>query len=321
MKIQTSVTRLLGIDLPILQAGMSWASSNAALPLAVSEAGGLGVIGAGPMRIAALAEAIDSVRAGTSKPFAVNVPLYREGSEEILDLVAERRVPVLVASQGSPKKYLARFHAQGTICLHVVATEEHAQKAAAAGVDAVIVVGGEAGGHPPPELVSTLVNLRAVVRALNGAVPIIAAGGFVDGAGLAAALSLGAGAVSFGTRFMATEESNLHPAYKQSLLDASTRDTRAVGRDLGMIRALRNTFTDRMMDAELTGLSLEERKTLFATGSLRMAALDGDVANGKVEAGQSVGLIEDLLPAGDLVRRIAEEYAAARAGLPPAEQN
>jgi len=308
MRIETAMTRLLGIDLPILQAGMSWASSCAALPLAVSRAGGLGVIGAGPMRRDDLARVIDEVRAGMDRPFGVNLPLYRPGADEVMDLLLDRRIPVLIASQGGPRRYLDRFKAAGTVCLHVVAGEDHARKAAEAGVDGLVVVGGEAGGHPPAELVSTLVVVRAVVRALGDRVPVAASGGFVDGAGLAAALALGAGAANFGTRFMATPEAGLHGAYKQAVLDAGIGDTRTVGRGLGMIRALANPFAERMLALEASGAGLEERKAAFGAGSLKMAALDGDMAEGKVEAGQSAGLVDDLVPAGELVRRIAQEY-------------
>ncbi|KAA9161635.1 2-nitropropane dioxygenase [Amycolatopsis acidicola] len=312
MKISTDVTRLLGIDLPIVQAGMSWASSAPALPLAVSRAGGLGVLAAGPMRPDALSEALD-VLAG--QRFAVNLPLYRKGAEDTMDLLLERRVPVLIASQGGPKRYLARFREAGTICLHVVASPGHARKAADAGVDGLVVVGAEAGGHPPPDQVSTLVMLRAVSCAVPG-VPLIASGGFADGAGLAAALSLGAGAAQFGTRFLATHEGNVHPAYKQAVLDASVSDARPVGRDLGVIRALPNAFTAEMEKLERDGVAEEVRRERFAESTLKMAAHEGDVANGKVEAGQSAGLIDSLEPAGDLVRRIAEEYLAVVAGLP-----
>lgn len=317
MRIETRFTRLVGVDLPIMQAGMSWASSNAALPIAVSRAGGLGVIAAGPMRLPALADAIDETRAAVGERFAVNIPLYRQGAAEVLDLLAEKKVPILVASQGGTKPYLDRFKALGAICIHVVAGQDHALKAAAAGADGLVVVGGEAGGHPPAELVSTLVAVRGVVRALGGRVPVVAAGGFADGAGLAAALSLGADAAGFGTRFIATPEANVHPSYKDAVLAAASTDTRAVGRGLGMIRTLANAFTERMAEAETAGLALEERRVLFAAHTLKMAALDGDMAGGKAEAGQSVGLVDDIVPAGELVARIAKEYLEARRSLPP----
>ena len=315
MRIETDVTRLLGIDLPIIQAGMSWASSNSALPLAVSAAGGLGVIAAGPMYAHDLAAAIDAVRAGTDRPFAVNLPLYRKGVDEIIDLLVEKRVPVLIASQGGPKRYLDRFKAIGTVCLHVIAGEEHAVKAAAAGVDGLIAVGGEAGGHPPSNLVSTLVLGRAVAKAVP-VMPLILSGGFADGHGLAAALALGAGAAQFGTRFMLSREARLHAAYSQQLLSASVSDTMVVGHGLGMIRVLRNSFAERMNTAEAEGRTLEERKAIFAAASLKAAAFDGDVEGGKIEAGQSAGLVNDISPAANIVASIARDYAAAVAALP-----
>lgn len=316
MRIETSVTRLLGIDLPILQAGMSWASSNAALPLAVSRAGGLGVIAAGPMYPQALRAAIETVRAGTGRPFAVNLPLYRKGADEILDMLEELRVPVLIASQGGPAKYIDRFNAIGTKCLHVVAGETHALKAADKGVDGLIVVGGEAGGHPPEDLVSTLVLTRAVVRALDGRIPVVASGGFADGQGLAAALALGAGAANFGTRFMATPEAGLADSYKQAVLMAGVADTRTVGRGLGMIRAIRNPFTDDMEALEAAGSDIELRRVRFAGSTLKMAALDGDPVQGKLEAGQSAGLVDRLRPAAEIVHEIAQDYLRTLAGMP-----
>lgn len=319
MRIETDVTRLLGIDLPILQAGMSWASSNAALPLAVSRAGGLGVIAAGPMYPDALEEAIDTVRAGTDRPFGVNMPLYRKGADEVLDLLEAKRIPVLIASQGGPQKYLDRFKAAGTTCLHVVASELHAVKAADKGVDGLIVVGGEAGGHPPADLVSTLVLVRAVAEATQGRVPLVASGGFADGRGLAAALALGAGAANFGTRFIATPEAGVAEAYKQAVVGAGVADTRAIGRGLGMIRAIANSFTDQMEALELEGAAEDTRRAVFMASSLKMAALDGDTARGKVEAGQSTGLVHQILPAAEVVAEIARDYAACRTALPQAE--
>lgn len=319
MKIETALTRLLGIDLPIVQAGMSWASSNAALPLAVSQAGGLGVIGAGPMRPHDLAKAIDDVRAGTDRPFAVNLPLYRKGAAEIIDLLIDKRISILVASQGGTRQYLDRFKAIGTTCIHVVASVEHAQKAIDAGVDAVVAVGAEAGGHPPPSLVATQVLARAIVRA-GCQVPIIASGGFADGAGLAAALALGASAANFGTRFIATPEANVSDAYKRAILAAGIGDTRTVGRDIGMIRTLHNEFTDDMERLESSGAALNVRNAMFTASTLKDAAFDGNVARGKLEAGQSVGLVGDIVPAGELVRRIAREYGEVIDTLPTLTQ-
>ncbi|QIE46259.1 2-nitropropane dioxygenase [Pseudohalocynthiibacter aestuariivivens] len=318
MQIQTDVTRLFGIDLPILQAGMSWASSCSALPLAVSSAGGLGVLAVGPMYLDAIDQCIDEIRAGTDKPFAVNMPLYRKGAEEVLDLLEAKRIPAIIASQGGPKKYLDRFKAIGTKCIHVVAGEEHAVKAMNAGVDGLVVVGGEAGGHPPPSLVSTLVLVRAISKVTGGRIPLIASGGLADGRGLLAALSLGAGAANFGTRFMATPEANVSDGYKQAVLRAGVSDTRTVGSGLGMIRVIENRFSDRMLELERQGADLESRKDVFMASSLKMAAFDGDVEEGKLEAGQSTGLVERVMPAADVVAEIASEYARALEELPPA---
>lgn len=316
MRIETRLTRMLGIDLPILQAGMSWASSSAELPLAVSRAGGLGVLAAGPMYIEALEEAIDTIRAGTDRPFAINLPLYNKRASEMMDLLETKRVPIIVCSQGGPQKYLDRFKAIGTTCLHVVTSELHAVKAMQAGVDGLVVVGGEAGGHPPPSLVSTMVLIRAVARATEGQIPLVASGGFADGQGLLAALSLGADAANFGTRFIATPEANVSDAYKQAILDAGIGDTRCVGAELGMIRAVRNRFTDEMEALESAGASLEERRVRFMDSSLKNAALEGDVEAGKVEAGQSAGLVDRMQPAGEVVLSIAREYALALKSLP-----
>ncbi|MBE1493384.1 enoyl-[acyl-carrier protein] reductase II [Amycolatopsis lexingtonensis] len=314
-RIATPVTRLLGVDLPIVQAGMSWASSSSALPLAVSNAGGLGVVAAGPMRLPDLDRVLTEVAAGTSRPWAVNLPLYRAGVDEVIELVLRHRPPVLIASQGGPRRYLERFHAIGTRCLHVVAGVSHALKAADAGVDGLVVVGAEAGGHPPPAMVTTSVLVRAVARAVD--LPVVASGGIADGAGLAAVLALGAGAAQFGTRFLASAEASVHPAYKEAVVTAGVDGTRTVGHGLGVIRALDNDFTARMRALEESGAEEALRRKTFQAATLLDAALHGDVAEGKLEAGQSAGLVDAVLPAAEIVARIVREYRTARAGLPP----
>lgn len=316
MPFDTRLTRLLGISYPIVQAGMSWASSCAALPAAVSNAGGLGVIAAGPMRLADLRQTLHEVRALTDKPFAVNMPLYRKGAEEILDLLVAEQVPVIIASQGSPKAHLARFKAYGATWLHVVAFVEHAIKASAAGVDGLVVVGSEAGGHPPANEVSTLVNVRRVLQEVS--IPVVAGGGVADGHGIAALLALGADAVQLGTRFMLSEEANLHPAYKQRVLKAQIDDTVLVGRGKLPVRSLRNAFTARVAEAEREGLHERDPaayEALLASASLKQASFDGDVGNGKVEAGQSAGLIHELLPASAIMQSLIEELEQALSRL------
>jgi enoyl-[acyl-carrier protein] reductase II len=313
MNFSTRVTELIGIRYPIVQAGMSWASSNAELALAVAQAGALGVIAAGPMYPDALRAAIRTVKAGTDKPFAVNVPLYNPRAAAFLDVVLEEAVPILIASQGGPQQHIARFKERGVTWLHVTASPEHARKAEAAGVDAVIAVGTEAGGHPPPDEVGTLVLVRAVVKVV--AIPVIGGGGIADGAGIAAMFCLGADGVQLGTRFLMTAESNLHRAYKERTLAAGIADTTLIGRGKLPIRVLKNDFTREFEAAERSGASAQDLATLNASRSLKMAAFDGDIDQGKVEVGQSVGLIDELLPAAQVVERLIAEFEAAVARL------
>ncbi len=301
---------LLGIRVPIVQGGMSWASSSAALPLAVARAGGLGVIAAGPMRPEALIAAIRAVRAGTDAPFAVNIPLYNKRSADFLDIAEAEAVPILIVSQGGPRAHLARFQARGVRWIHVVAGPEHAAKAEAAGVDALIVVGGEAGGHPAPDEVSSLVLVRAVVRAT--ALPVIGAGGVADGAGIAAMFALGAEGAQLGTRFLMTEEASVHAAYKRAVLAAGIADTRLVGRGGLPVRQLRNAFTEAVDAAERAGTDKATLGELYMSHTLKEAALDGDIAHGKVEAGQTAGLIDDCPPAAVVMQRLIEDAEAAR---------
>ena len=309
MNFSTRITELLGIRYPILQAGMSWASSNAELALAVSQAGALGVIAAGPMYPDALRAAIRAVKEQTDRPFAVNVPLYNPRAATFLDVVLEESVPIIIASQGGPKQHIARFKERGVTWLHVTASPEHASKAEAAGVDAVIAVGTEAGGHPPPDEVGSLVVVRAVVKAVD--IPVIGGGGIADGAGIAAMFCLGADGVQLGTRFLMTPESNLHTAYKERALAAGIADTTLIGRGKLPIRVLKNDFTREFEAAERSGASAEDLATLSAGRTLKMAAFDGDIDRGKVEVGQSVGLIDELLPAAELVRQLIAEFETA----------
>ena len=309
MNFSTRITELLGIHYPILQAGMSWASSNTELALAVSQAGALGVIAAGPMHPDALRAAIRTVKEHTDRPFAVNVPLYNARAATFLDIVLEEGVPIIVASQGGPKQHIARFKERGVTWLHVTASPEHAAKAEAAGVDAVVAVGTEAGGHPPPDEVGSLVVVRAVVKAVS--IPVIGGGGIADGAGIAAMLCLGADGVQLGTRFLLTPESNLHKAYKARALAAGIADTTLIGRGGLPIRVLKNDFTREFEAAERTGAPAEDLATLSASRTLKMAAFDGDVDRGKLEVGQSVGLIDELVPAGELVQRLIAEFETA----------
>jgi len=303
--VKTRITELLGIEHPIFQAAMSWASSNAPLVIAVSNAGGMGVLGAGPMRSEDFKSTLRAIKAGTSKPFGVNIPLNGARAKELLDIAIEERIPVMVASQGGPREQLPRFRAIGTKWLHVVASVEHAKKAEAAGVDALVVDGAEAGGHPPPSNVGTIVLVRRIVRATR--LPVVASGGVADGAGVAALLALGAEAVQLGTRFIATPEASVHENYKRAVLAADVHDSCLVGPPSLPIRQLKNAFTQKFESA-----TPSEREALFKASSLKKAALEGDVEWGKVEAGQSAGLVDDILPAAEVMKRLVLELEQAR---------
>jgi len=302
--VKTRITELLGIEHPIFQAAMSWASSNAPLIIAVSNAGGLGVLAAGPMRVEDFSRVVKEIRSKTRKPWGVNIPLNGKHAAELLQIALEEKIPVMVASQGGPREHLARFRAVGTKWLHVVASVEHAKKAEAAGVDALVVDGAEAGGHPPPSQVGTIVLVRRVVKATK--LPVVASGGVADGAGIAALLALGADAVQLGTRFIATPEASVHDKYKQAVLAADVQDTCLVGPRSLPIRQIRNAFS-----AKYESSSPAQLEEIFSSSSLKKAALEGDVEWGKVEAGQSAGLIDDIVPAGELFRRLVRETEEA----------
>jgi enoyl-[acyl-carrier protein] reductase II len=306
--MKTRITALLGIEHPIFQAAMSWASSNAPLVIAVSNAGGMGVLGAGPMRPDDFRATLKAVKQGTAKPFGVNIPLNGARAKELLQIAYEERIPVMVASQGGPREQMPRFHAIGTKWLHVVASVEHAKKAEAAGVDALVVDGAEAGGHPPPSNVGTIVLVRRIVRATR--LPVVASGGVADGAGVAALLALGAEAVQLGTRFIATPEASVHENYKRAVIAADVHDTCLVGPPALPIRQLKNAFTQKF-NAAPQG----EREALFDATSLKKAALEGDVDWGKVEAGQSAGLVDEILPAAEVMKRLVQELEQARRRL------
>jgi enoyl-[acyl-carrier protein] reductase II len=265
------------------------------------------------MRPAEFKQALDEIRAGTTRPWGVNIPLNNPRAAELLDLAYEARIPVMVASQGGPREHLARFRGIGTKWLHVVASVEHARKAEVAGVDALVVDGAEAGGHPPPSEVGTLVLVRRVVKAVK--LPVVASGGIADGAGIAAMLALGAEAVQLGTRFIATPEASVHDNYKRAVLAADVDATTLVGRGRLPIRQLRNRFSQEYEALEKRGGDKEALEKIYNSSSVKLAALDGDVEWGKVEAGQSAGLVDEIVPAAQLMRRLVSELEAARRRL------
>jgi enoyl-[acyl-carrier protein] reductase II len=314
--IPTRLTERLGIRYPILQAGMIWAAGYR-LAAACAEADILGTIGAGSMRPDLLREQIRKARALTRKRLAVNIPLLRGDADELLDMAAAEGIDVIVSSAGNPAVIGPRIRAAGATWIHVVPTVKHGRKAQEAGADIVVGEGTEAGGHNGLDEVTTLCLVPQLVDALT--VPVVAAGGIADGRGLAAALALGAEGVSVGTRFAATVESSAHENYKRALVAASDTGTALFAKRIAPVRAIVNPFVERVRDAERRGAPQEELAEIYGRSHSRRGILEGDVEDGELEAGQSSGLVREILPAAEVVRRFIHGYEAARARLAPAQ--
>ena len=311
--LATRVTRLFGISYPIIQAGMVWTAGNK-LAVAVSEAGGLGLIGAGSMKPDLLREHIRKARQGTSRPVGVNVPLIRGDAAELVRVCIEEHVPIIVTSSGHPAKFTAGLKHEGCIVIHVIAAVKHALKAAEAGCDAVVAEGYEAGGHNGIDEITTLALVPQVVDAVP--VPVIAAGGIADGRGMAAALALGAEGVQVGTRFAATVESSAHENYKKAVVAAGDGGTVLTMRKLAPVRMIRTPFAAKAVEAERRGASREELQALLGEKRERLGIFEGNLEDGEMEAGQSSGLVREILPAGEVVWRMMEEYYRAKRELP-----
>ena len=274
------------------------------LAAAVSEAGGLGTLGAGSMYPEVLRDQIQKVQAATSKPFAVNLPLLYPNIEEHLQSCIDLKVPVVITSAGNPKLHTERLKAHGIKVLHVVSSAKFAQKAEAAGVDAVIAEGFEAGGHNGREETTTLVLTPAVCDAVT--LPVVAAGGIADGRSMAAALILGADAVQMGSRYVATLESSAHEAFKSAVLAAQEGDTTLTLKELTPVRLLHNAFYREVQAAYARGAASEELAELLGRGRAKKGMFEGDLEAGELEIGQVAGRIADLPSAFTLTQSIHE---------------
>lgn len=305
--MKTKLTELLGIEAPIIQGGMAWLGTWE-LASAVSEAGGLGVIGAGNMPGDLLREQIRQVKAHTKKPFGVNLMLRSPFVEECVATVCEEKVPVITTGAGNPGKYIERFKASGAKVIPVVSAVALAKRLASVGVDAVIAEGLESGGHVGK--VTTLALVPQVVDAVE--LPVIAAGGIADGRALIAMLALGAVGVQMGTRFVASEECIAHPAYKEALLKARDRSTVITGRTTGHpVRVIANALSRQYEKLESINAPLAEIEGLGA-GSLRRAAILGDMKTGSIMVGQIAGLVNDIKPVREIITSIIKEAAVAQ---------
>ena len=306
--MENRITTLFGIRHPIVAGGMIWCSGWR-LAAAVSEAGGLGLIGSGSMTPDLLREHIRRCRAATTRPFGVNVPLMYRYAEPILHTVMEERVPVVFTSAGSPKTWTARLHEAGCRVAHVVSSSLFARKCYEGGVVAVVAEGFEAGGHNGREETTTMVLVPQVRQAVS--IPLIAAGGIATGSGMLAAMALGAEGVQMGTRFALSEESSASEAFKRLCTGLSEGGTMLALKKLSPTRLVKNGFYRTVEEAESRGATAEELLALIGSGRTRKGIFEGDTEDGELEIGQIASLIRDLPPAGEIVRRIVDEYDAA----------
>lgn len=296
MKLQTRLCDLLGIQYPILQGGMAWVST-AELAAAVSEAGGLGIIGSGQAPPEWLLEQIARAKSLTNKPFGVNVMMMSPYLEQVMQIILDERVPVVTTGAGNPGKFIPGLKEIGTKVIPVIPSVALAQRMAKAGVDAVIAEGGESGGHIGE--LATLPLVPQVVDAVD--IPVIAAGGFFDGRGLISALALGAQGVQMGTRFMCATECTIHSNVKEVLMKAKDRDTVVTGRTTGHpVRIIRNKLAKQFEEMERRGAPVEELEKV-GLGRLRMAMVEGEIQEGSVMAGQVCGMIKKIEPAADII--------------------
>ena len=300
--MKTEVTELLGIEYPIIQGGMAWVAEYH-LAAAVSEAGGLGIIGASSAPADRVREQVREAKKLTDKPFGVNIMLLNPNADEVAKVIVEEGVQVVTTGAGNPEKYMEMWKAAGVKVIPVVASVAQAVRMERCGADAVVAEGCEAGGHIGES--TTMLLVPQVADAVS--IPVIAAGGIADGRGVAAAFMLGAKAVQVGTHFVVTEESQVHENYKERILKAKDIDTKVTGRTTGHpVRALRNQMTREYLKKEAAGASFEELE-LMTLGGLRKAVVEGDVTTGSVMAGQSAGMVKEKMTCAQLIQKLNNE--------------
>ena len=300
--MKTEITELLGIEYPIIQGGMAWVAEYH-LAAAVSEAGGLGLIGAASAPAEWVREQVQKAKELTDKPFGVNIMLMSPYADEVAKVIVEEGVKVVTTGAGNPEKYMKMWKEAGVKVIPVVASVALAKRMERCGADAVVAEGTESGGHIGET--TTMVLVPQVVDAVK--IPVIAAGGIADGRGIAAAFMLGAKAVKMGTCFVVTRESQVHENYKNCIVKAKDIDTKVTGRTTGHpVRALRNQMTKEYLKKEAEGVPFEELE-LLTLGGLRRAVVDGDVTTGSVMAGQSAGLVKEQMTCEQLIQKLVKE--------------
>ncbi len=311
--LETRVTRLFRIRYPIIQAGMVW-TAGSKLAVAVSEAGGLGLIGAGSMRADLLREQIRKARANTERSFGVNIPLSRRDAAELVRVTIEEDVRIVFTSSGHPVKFTDELKNAGCTVIHVIAAVKHVEKARSAGCDGVVAEGFEAGGHNGLDETTTLALVPQVADVAG--IPVIAAGGIADGRTMAAAMALGADGVQVGTRFAASVESSAHENYKRAVVEARDGDTVLTLKKLVPTRLIKTPFALRAMEAEREGAGRDELEELLGEKRERVGIFEGNTEEGAIEAGQSSGLVREVLPAGRIVRDMMEQYYETKRDMP-----
>ena len=306
---ENRVTSLFKIDYPIIQAGMVWASGWS-LASAVSNAGGLGIIGAGSMYPAVLREHIQKCRLATNKPFAVNLPLMYPDMAAHIEIIIEEKVPIVFTSAGNPATWTGQLKEQGIKVVHVVSSSRFALKAQAAGCDAVVAEGFEAGGHNGRDETTTMVLIPLVREAIT--IPLIAAGGIASGKQMLAAMVLGAEAVQVGSLFICTPEASSHISFKQAILKAGEGDTLLSMKQLMPVRLLKNNFFEQVQAAELNGAGVEELKNILGRARAKKGMFEGDLEEGELEIGQVSAQIKSIKPAAQIVEELMQEFNEAR---------
>lgn len=307
--MENRITSLFGIQYPIIQAGMIWASGWR-LASAVSNAGGLGLIGAGSMYPQVLREHIQKCQQATDKPFGVNIPMLYPDIDQLMEIIIELGVKIVFTSAGNPKTWTSYLQEKGITVAHVVSSVRFAKKAEDAGVDAIVAEGFEAGGHNGRDETTTLTLIPSVREHIS--VPLIAAGGIGTGAAMLAVMVLGADGVQVGSRFVASHEASSHDRFKQLVVEAGEGDTQLTLKELAPVRLLKNKFYQDIQRAYEQGAGKEELKLLLGRARAKKGMFEGDMEEGELEIGQVASLIHEILPASEIVEKLLEEFETAR---------
>ena len=307
-----SITNLFNIQYPIVQGGMIWVSGWK-LASAVSNAGGLGLIGAGSMYPEVLRGHIQKCKKATAKPFGVNVPMLYPQIEEIMNIIVEEEVKIVFTSAGNPKTWTSFLKDKGITVVHVVSSVTFAQKAETAGVNAIVCEGFEAGGHNGREETTTFTLIPMIKQ--NISIPVIAAGGIANGRGMLAAMVLGADGVQIGSRFAATVESSAHKNFKQVIIDLKDGDTQLTLKELAPVRLVKNHFYHQIQELYQQNPTIEQIKELLGRARAKKGMFEGDLDNGELEIGQIAGIINKIKPAGQVLKDIIEEYNTVKSSL------